>query len=91
MNVKPDVITTSLLITAGSTVVAKAVSNKTGERALNQLVRPFAGIFVIGLALYGFNEVSPELANSFAILVMVSALLLNGDKIATAVHGATGK
>lgn len=71
----------SLIGTTAITYVGRVIQNK------EITIKPLIGMFVLGVGLFGIGLASVETANGFAILMFVSALLING----TSVFGAITK
>lgn len=74
-------LVSSLIGTTAITYIGRVVQNK------EVTIKPLIGMFVLGVGLFGIGLVSVETANGFAILMFVSALLING----TSVFGAITK
>ena len=71
------------MITTGSTLLA--------EQQTNTLTfKPIIGGWVLGLMLFITATFADDLARAFAILVMVTAVLINGAKVFEAINKATG-
>lgn len=86
---KPDLVTTAMVVTAGGTIAAKVADKNSGDTGLEALLLPAVGVFVLGAFLYAIGEASPDVANAFAGLVLVTGILVNGEKLAAAFKGGT--
>lgn len=75
------VIPVSLVVTGISTYV-----HELGQGKLT--VRPLLGVMFLGMFLYGLGSFEPGLANGFALLIMTTALLVNGGALFSAISNA---
>lgn len=76
------VIMTSVVITTGSTLVAE-------QQTDGLTFKPIVGGWLLGLFLFVIATFDPDIAKAFAILIMVTAVLVNGSKVFTTVGKAT--
>lgn len=53
-------------------------------------IEPLIGMFVIGVLLLMMGLWSPELATAFAVLILLTSMVINGGKVFTAL-GNVGK
>lgn len=72
------VIMTSIVLTVGSTLVAE-------QQTSTLSFKPIVGGWLFGMFLFGVASFDPDLAKMFAILVMVTALIINGTHLFTTV------
>lgn len=80
---------TGLIITSVS--IAVGVGEAKYLTTQNKVsMRPVIGGFVGGLLLFAFDEASPEVTKWLAVLVLVSALALNGNYLLDLVNKAIG-
>ena len=80
---------TGLIITSVS--IAVGVGEAKYLATQNKLsMRPVIGGFVGGLLLFAFDEASPDITKWLAVLVLVSALALNGNYLLDLVNKAIG-
>lgn len=77
---------TNLIITSVATVVATSEA-KVFSNGGKLTMEPVVGGFIVGIFLFALDEVSPEVAKWFAILVLVGALLRNGTFLLKMVPG----
>lgn len=49
-------------------------------------MRPVIGGFLVGVFLFGFNAVTPQVTHALCILVIVGALMMNGPKLLIALQ-----
>lgn len=68
------VIMTSVAITTGTTLVAE-------QQDSNLSFKPIVGGWILGLILFVVATFAEDLARMFAILIMVTALLVNGSRV----------
>lgn len=76
------VIMTAIVVTAGSTLVADQQDSKL-------TFKPIVGGWILGLILFIVATFAEDLARMFAILIMVTALLVNGSKLFGVVNKVT--
>jgi len=74
MSGSADGVILSCLVGTGLTTYITTISQK---KPLT--MKPLLGIFIAGSLLLLLNLVSPDIAKGFAILLLVSALILNGS------------
>lgn len=80
---------TGLIITSvGIAVGVGEAKNLTTQGKVT--MRPVIGGFVGGLILFAFDEASPEVTKWLAVLVLVSALALNGNYLLDAINNTLG-
>jgi hypothetical protein len=77
------VIMTSVVVATGVTLIADQQENKLS-------MRPIIGGWVLGLILFLIATFDDDIAKAFAVLVLVTAVLMNGTKVFAAVGNATG-
>ena len=77
-------IITSIGITVG---IGEAKYLQTDKKVS---MRPVIGGFVGGLILFAFDEAAPEVTKWLAVLIVVSALALNGTYLLDLVNKAIG-
>lgn len=78
-----SVIMLAVVVTAGSTLIAE-------QQKSSMTFKPVIGGWLLGLFLFVIATFNAKLARMFAILVMVSAVLVNGSSLFGAVNKATG-
>lgn len=78
-----SLIMTSVVVTTGSTLLAQQQDSKL-------TFKPIIGGWILGLVLFITATFADDLAKAFAILIMVTALLINGTKVFGAVNSAVG-
>jgi len=76
----------------GVIVIASVVTVITAEAARlydrkTLTVKPFIGGLAMAVGLFGVAAVNDEIGRNFAILIMVSALLINGPKLFSLIGG----
>lgn len=78
-----SVIMTSVVVATGVTLIADQQQSKL-------TMRPIIGGWILGLILFLIATFDEDIAKMFAVLVLVTAVLMNGTKVFTAVGHATG-
>lgn len=76
-------IMTSAVITTGVTLIAEQQDNKLS-------IKPVIAGWILGLFLFLIATWDDETAKMIAVLVMITALLVNGTKLFTTVSKVTG-
>lgn len=71
----------SLVVLGGSTYAKQVSQGKL-------TVRPLLGILFAGMFLYGIYSFDQGLANGFALLILTTALLVNGGALFSAISNA---
>ena len=71
-----------LTVAVGTTLLRQTVNGDPHGRG-SAYMRTLVGGFLLGAALFGVNEFAPGIASGFAILVMVTSLMVNGEKVFT--------
>jgi xanthine/uracil permease len=69
-----SIIMVSVVVTVGTTLVAEQQDSKL-------TFKPIVGGWILGLILFTVATFADDLARLFAILIMVTALLVNGTKL----------
>lgn len=69
-------IVTTVGVTVGSNEIAKLVNNKGLQ------IDPLLGGFILGAFLFGFDMIAPKVTSYFCILLIITALLVNGQSLA---------
>lgn len=82
----PDTLTITTVIIA---VVSGEIRSFTSKKGFD--MRPVIAGFLLGIFLYLIGEVSPALSKAFSVLIIITALVVNGDGIATALQLPKGK
>lgn len=75
-------IVISVLVAVGSNEASKVVHGKGFS------ITPVLGGFLLGAFLFVIEDVNPKLGNAFAVLILASSLLVNGQTLFTAVNPA---
>lgn len=73
----------SVLTIVAATGVTVAVGKWVSDEKLT--LRVFAGMGIITITLMGIEEAQPKLATQLAVLILVSALFIYGEKISAAI------
>ena len=76
------VIMVSVVVTAGSTLVAE-------QQASKLTFKPIIGGWILGLILFTVATFAEDIARLFAILIMVTALMVNGSQLFGVINKAT--
>jgi uncharacterized membrane protein YdcZ (DUF606 family) len=75
----------SVLVAVGSNEAAKVAKGN------GFAITPVLGGFLLGAFLFVIEDVNPKLGNAFAVLVLVSSLLVNGQALFTAINPTKAK
>jgi len=51
------------------------------------IVKPIIGAFLLGIGLYGVQELNPRLASLFCVLLVINSLMFHGLSVFNAVSG----
>lgn len=78
----PGVVFTSVALVGGSALIKEIVTGK------GQKIKVVIGSFIYGGFLFLINMASADIAKAMAILVTVSALLVNGPTALSAIQKA---
>lgn len=70
----------TVVVTVGSTEANRVMNGK------EQTGSPIIGGFILGIFLFAFMAVNPSLGSKFCYLIIISALLLNGNGLAKALN-----
>ena len=76
---------TTVVVAVGSTEASRIVQGKP------MAMSPVIGGFVLGMFLFAFGMVNADLAKKFCILIIISALLINGANLAKALNPSERK
>ena len=71
---------TTLAVTTSVVAVASAQASKLADKKPLEM-KPVIGGFILGLFLFAFGMVDEKLASKLCILVIVTAILMNGVKL----------
>lgn len=84
---------TTVIVAVGSTEARRIVdvnwnnaNPKAVQRKTSSAMSPVIGGFILGVFLFAFGMVNEHLATLFCVLLIVSALLINGLSLFTALH-----
>lgn len=78
-------ILTAVVVAVGSNEAAKVASGK------GFAITPVLGGFLLGAFLFVVEDVNPKLGNAFAVLILVSSLLINGQALFKAINPSKTK
>ncbi len=76
-----DIVPVTVLVLVGSTEL-KQILTKTGPT-----MTPVIAGFIVGVGLYAIDGVNSELAKVFSILIIIGALIANGEPIFSKLGG----
>ena len=75
----------TVLVAVGSNEAAKVVKGK------GFTINAVLGGFLLGAFLFVIEDANPKLGNAFAVLILVSSLLVNGQALFTAINPTKAK
>ncbi len=81
----PDLVPVTVLVVVGTTE-ARRISEGNGPT-----MKPVIAGFIVGIGLYGLAALDDTLGHYFSLLIIVSAIVVNGLPIFTKITGGKTK